>query len=243
MKKLIKNILFIILLIVLAIVTILLGSGYNLYSKKIKEQSIDSKIKEIQEKPNYTKLDDISETYKNAVVAVEDHRFYIHKGIDIIGIGRAIVRNISQKELVEGGSTIAQQLAKNTYFPKNKKMDRKVAEIFMACKYEKELDKSMILELYANTSYFGNGYYDIGSASKGYFDKNPSELNDYEATMLAGVPNAPSVYAPTVNFELASQRQEQVLDKMVKYNYISNSKRDEIISQKEKYQNYFNSKR
>ena len=242
MKKIILRLIIIALLCLIAVATVFLGAGYSMYSKAIKAESIDDKIADIRSNANYTKIDDVSKMYKNAVVAVEDHRFYQHGGIDLWAIMRAIARNIKYSELLEGGSTITQQLAKNTYFTQSKKMTRKVAEGFMAIKYEKNLSKNEILELYINTSYFGNGYYNIKEASLGYFGKLPSELNDYEATMLARVPNAPSVYAPTVNFKLASERQVQVLNKMVKYNYITEEERKEILSQTDYYEDYFNKK-
>lgn len=242
MRKIILRLIIIILLCAIALAVVFLGAGYSMYSKAIKNESIDDKISEIKSNVNYTKIDDVSEMYKNAVVAVEDHRFYSHCGIDIWAIMRAMARNVKYKELLEGGSTITQQLAKNTYFTQNKEITRKVAEGFMALSYEKKLEKDEILELYINTSYFGDGYYDIKEASLGYFGKLPNEVNDYEATMLAGVPNAPSVYAPTVNFKLASERQTQVLNKMVEYGYITDEKKNEILSMTEKYREYFKNK-
>ena len=242
MKKVIISIIVILILICIAILSLLIGTGYNMYSEALEEQSIQDKVNSIKSSDSYTSINEMTDTYKNAVIAVEDHRFYKHNGVDPISIIRAIGRNVINAELLEGGSTITQQLAKNTYFTQNKEITRKIAEIFMAFKYEKECDKDTILELYVNTSYFGDGYYDIASASRGYFDKLPSELNDYEATMLAGVPNAPSVYAPTVNFELASQRQRQVLEKMVEYDYIDEQKKDEILAQTEEYREYFQNK-
>lgn len=242
MKKFILHLIILVVILVLGGLVFLGVTGYDAYMKAIKETSISDKINEIQAEKNYTKIDDVSEMYKNAVIAVEDHRFYEHGGIDIIATMRAMVRNIKSKELLEGGSTITQQLAKNTYFTQSKSFVRKVSEAFMALKYEKECDKDTIFELYINTSYFGDGYYNVKEASLGYFNKLPSELNDYEATLLAGVPNAPSIYAPTVNFELASQRQNQVLDKMVKYKYITEEKKKEIQSQKEQYKKYFEEK-
>lgn len=243
MKKFILHLIILVVILVLGGLVFLGVTGYDAYMKAIKETSISDKINEIQTEKNYTKIDDVSEMYKNAVIAVEDHRFYEHGGIDIIATMRAMVRNIKSKELLEGGSTITQQLAKNTYFTQSKSFVRKVSEAFMALKYEKECDKDTIFELYINTSYFGDGYYNVKEASLGYFNKLPSELNDYEATLLAGVPNAPSIYAPTVNFELASQRQNQVLDKMVKYKYITEEKKKEIQSQKEQYKKYFEEKK
>ena len=239
MKKIILRLIIIALLCLIAVAIVFLGAGYSMYSKAIKAESMDDKIADIRSNVNYTKIDDVSKMYKNAVVAVEDHRFYSHCGIDVWAIMRAMARNVKYKELLEGGSTITQQLAKNTYFTQSKELTRKVAEGFMAISYEKKLEKDEILELYINTSYFGNGYYDIKEASLGYFGKLPNEINDYEATMLAGVPNAPSVYAPTVNFKLASERQMQVLNKMVEYGYITDDKKNEILSMTEQYREYF----
>lgn len=110
----------------------------------------------------------------------------------------------------------------------------------MAKKMEKELGKDEILELYINTCYYGDGYYTLKEASQGYFKKLPKDLNDYEATMLVGIPNAPSVYSPTVNFELASQRQNIVLTKMIEYGYITEGEKEEILSNRDTYKVYFN---
>lgn len=242
MKKIILKLVLLIFLVIITISSLFIGIGYNMYSKAIKDMSINDKIIEIKKNENYTKIDEMPQMYKDAVIAVEDHRFYTHKGVDFISISRAIYRNIVSGHLVEGGSTITQQLAKNTYFTQSKQFTRKIAEIFMCKKYEKECSKDLILELYVNTSYFGGGYYNLKEASKGYFNKLPEELNDYEAIMLAGVPNAPSVYAPTVNFNLASQRQRQVLDKMVEYKYITEKDKENILSKTDEYREYFKNK-
>ena len=227
--KIIKKLIIIIIVIALIAVGIVGGrfvyEAHEMYKKKLEETPIEEKINEIRSKENYTKLEEIPQIYKDAVLAVEDHRFYEHGAIDIISIGRAVYKDITTMSLAEGGSTITQQLAKNTYFTQEKKMSRKISEIFMAREYEKELTKDEILELYINTCYFGNGYYSIKEAAKGYFNKEVREMTDYECIMLAGIPNAPSVYAPTKNPELAKQRQKQVADAMVAHGYI---KQDEI---------------
>ena len=233
LRKLIK--LFFKLIIIFIIFLILIASpviykGYNMYKIAINEKSIQEKTSEIMQKDTYAKIEELPKTYIDAVIAVEDHRFYQHFGIDIISISRAIYNDIRYKELKEGGSTITQQLAKNIYFSQERTAERKIAEVFMASKIERELDKNRILELYVNTSYFGDGYYTIKEASNGYFNKNPMEMNDYEATLIAGIPNAPSVYAPTRNLNLAEQRQKQVLEKMKKYGYIDDEKYNEIIN-------------
>ncbi len=169
---------------------------------------------------NYTSLDELPQTYIDAVLAVEDKRFYEHPGIDPIAIGRALLNDIRAGEYVEGGSTITQQLAKNQYFTQEKRLVRKVAEMFMAFKIEAELDKDKILELYVNSIYFGNGYQCVGDACRAYFGKEPSEMTFDECTLLAGIPNAPSNYNPMASEELAHQRQQQVLEKMKKAGYL-----------------------
>ena len=159
------------------------------------------------------------DTDLDAVVAVEDHRFWKHHGFDIIAIGRAVKNNVVAGSLQEGGSTITQQLAKNMYFSLDKTFTRKVAETFMAMKMEREYTKDEILEIYVNTIYFGDGYYGIRQASEGYYGKEPAQLSDDECIMLAGLPNAPSVYSPSVNPELAAERQQYVAEQMEKYGY------------------------
>ena len=144
---------------------------------------------------------------------------------------RAIYSNIKAKELREGGSTITQQLAKNIYFTQEKSALRKIAEIFMAYDLEKNLNKDTILELYLNTSYFGDGYYCVAEASRGYYKKEPKDMNRNEASMLAGIPNAPSAYCPTKHLDLAKKRQNQVLDKMVRYEFITAKEKEEILNE------------
>ena len=174
----------------------------------------------MQADPSYTPLADLPEIYLDAVVAVEDHRFEQHCGVDIIAIARAAWNNIKSWSLREGGSTITQQLAKNLYFTQERSFIRKAAEVFMAFRLEQTYSKDEILELYVNSIYFGDGYYCVRDASAGYFGKEPADMADDEATLLAGIPNAPSVYSLTANPDLAAQRQQYVLQQMVKYGYL-----------------------
>lgn len=227
--KVIKRIIIFIILVVVFAGAILTYKGYTIYKQALDEISVVDKVAEIKAQKNYTTIDEMPKFYLNAVVAVEDHRFYNHGAIDPIGIARAIWTNVKSMELKEGGSSITQQLAKNIYFNQSKTALRKIAEIFMAFEIEKNCDKDTILELYVNTSYFGDGYYCVKNASNGYFGKDPIDMNEYECSMLAGIPNAPSVYAPTKNPDLASQRQRQVLDKMVKYEYITEDEKNKIL--------------
>ena len=228
MKKFIKSIILTILSVVIAVGAIVGGIGYMDYKDAIEETPLNEKVAEIQEDENYTTIEEMPKIYKDAVIAVEDKRFYTHKGIDPISLGRAIVNDIKAMSFVEGGSTITQQLAKNAYFTQDKELTRKVAEAFMAIEIEKNYEKDEILELYLNTSYFGDGCYTVKEASRHYFDKEPAAMTDYEATLLAGVPNAPSVYAPTKNLDLAHQRQRQVLNKMVDSGYLTEEQAEQI---------------
>lgn len=230
MKKF-KKILLLLILIILSIFAIYIGQGYKMYKNALDDKPLEEMVQEIRSQKSYTKISNIPDIYKDAVIAVEDHRFYNHKGIDIIAIGRALLNDIRARELVEGGSTITQQLAKNMYFTQDKTLTRKIAEVFMAKKIESNYNKEEILELYVNYIYYGSGYYDIKSASLGYFDKEPQDLTEGESIMLAGIPNAPSVYNPKVSPRLARERQKQVIDKMIKYGKLSEGKADEILSE------------
>lgn len=229
--KILKKVLFVAILIVISISCIIIQSGYNMYKEALKEMPLDKKVASIRAKENYTKIDEVPNMYKNAVISVEDHRFYKHSGIDVIAINRALFNDIKAMDFVEGGSTLTQQLSKNIYFTQEKKITRKIAEIFMAFKIEKAYNKDEILELYLNTSYFGDGYYTVKEASKGYFNKEPNEMTDYESILLAGIPNAPSIYSLTKNPELAKQRQKQVIDKMIEYGYLTQNEANEILTQ------------
>ncbi len=226
--KLFRKILIILLVLIILAGTICFIIGYSTYSKALEEKPLITRIQEIESSDNFVPFSELPKNYLNAVVAVEDHRFYEHGPIDLIAIGRAIWVNISNGELREGGSTITQQLAKNVVLSQEETASRKLGEIVAAFDIEKNYSKDEILALYVNTCYFGEGYYGIYEASMGYYNKEPKDLNLDEATMLAGVPNAPSVYAPTVNPDLARKRQEHVLEKMVEYGYITQEEANSI---------------
>ena len=228
--KIFRKILLLIIIIILAITTIGFIIGFSYYSKALKEKPLVSRVEEITNKENFVTFDNLPENYINAVIAVEDHRYYDHGPIDLIGIARAIFVNVKNKELQEGGSTITQQVAKNIVFSQEESLQRKLGEFFAAHDLEKNYSKNEIFAIYANIAYFGDGYYGIYEASKGYYNKDPKDLNLDESSMLAGVPNAPSVYAPTVNLELAKKRQAHVLNRMVEYGYISQEDANTIIN-------------
>ena len=227
--KVIKRIIIVIILIILLAGAMLTYQGYTMYKQALDKISVKEKVAELQSQKNYTKFEDLPKFYLDAVVAVEDRRFYEHGALDYVGIARAIWTNIKSFELREGGSSITQQVAKNVYFTQEKTALRKIAEVFMAFEIERNCDKNTILEMYVNTSYFGSGYDGIKEAANGYYDKEPIDMNKYECSMMAGVPNAPSVYAPTKNPDLASQRQRQVLERMVRYGYITKEEMKQIL--------------
>ena len=214
--KYIKRIFIFILIIAILLVSFVTYKGYKLYDEAISKISVEDKVNEIRNNKNYVTLSNVSKDFTNAIVAIEDHRFYKHSGFDFISFCRAILSNIKQGEVGQGGSTISQQLARNMYFTQEKNYSRKIAELFVVYNLEQNYSKDDILELYINTIYFGDGYDGIKEACNGYLNKEPNELNLYEASLLAGIPNAPSVYALTNHPDLAEQRRQHVLDAMVR---------------------------
>ncbi len=230
MKKWILRIIAAIMVVCLLIGSFFIVKGFTMFQTALTECSLTDKVQSIRAQENYTPLEELPKMYLDAVVAVEDHRYYNHGPIDIISIGRAMWVNLTSLSLVEGGSSITQQLAKNIYFTQEKKLERKIAETFMAIVLENQYEKDEILELYVNTIYFGSGYYGVYDASQGYLGKAPSEMTDYESTLLAGLPNAPSVYSPYVNPDLSGQRQQQVLARMVDCSYITEEEAQAITA-------------
>ncbi len=158
---------------------------------------------------------------QQAVIAVEDAGFYQHRGISLRGIARAMWRNLLAGELIEGGSTITQQLARTLFLSQERALSRKIAEILLALEIERRLTKEEILERYLNQVYFGQGAYGVEMAARIYFGKSVGQLTLAESAMLAGLIRAPSLYSPYENFQLAKRRQIIVLDRMVESGYIT----------------------
>lgn len=168
-----------------------------------KEQRIDVPIEEMS--PNLIK----------AVISVEDQRFYEHSGIDAIRVAAAVLKNIEEGRRAEGGSTITQQLARQSFLTRDKTFRRKLKEVILAAHIEGSFPKERILELYLNKVYFGDGLYGVEAAARGYFGKSAKDLDVDEAALLAGLIQSPSSYAPTVNLERAVARRAVVLQTMV----------------------------
>ncbi|MGA1846646.1 penicillin-binding protein 1A [Deferribacter abyssi] len=163
----------------------------------------------------------VPEYLKNAVIAVEDSRFYEHGGVDFLGIVRAFIKNIRAGRIVEGGSTLTQQLVKVLYLTPERKLKRKVKEAILAYKLDNYLTKDKILEMYLNQVYFGRGAYGVEAAARVYFNKHVNELNIDEAALIAGLPKAPGLYAPHINPDKALKRRNHVLYRMFEEGYIN----------------------
>ena len=166
---------------------------------------------------------DIAPIMKQAIVSIEDKRFYEHNGVDLHAIGRALLADIEHKSVVQGGSTITQQFIKNAYVADNRSIARKLKEAALAWQLEQRHrdDKDWILTAYLNTIYFGNGAYGIGQAAETYFQKPASKLTLPEAALLAGIPRDPSLFDPVTNPKAAKERRRVVLDQMLQQRIIA----------------------
>ena len=164
---------------------------------------------------------------EQAFIAAEDRRFYQHNGIDPVGIGRALVRNISKRSVEEGASTITQQLARTVFLSQDRTLVRKLKEAALAGKLERQLSKAQILTEYLNVVYLGSSAYGVADAAWVYFSKTPDQLNLPEAALIAGLPPAPSVYSPLVNPDLALERRAVVLRRMQEAGFISSSEQQQ----------------
>lgn len=196
------------------------GDAAQAWERIYRVFALKSAVQAKVDKQSYTRLQDIPLVMQQAIIAVEDNRFYNHSGVDIEGILRATLVNIQTGQLQEGASTITQQLVKNLFLSQERTWGRKAEEVVLAIDMEQRYTKEEILELYLNTIYFGSGAKGITSAAKIYFGKTPANLNLAESAMLAGLPNAPSALSPYVDFTAARQRQAVVLTAMVRYGYI-----------------------
>jgi penicillin-binding protein 1A len=239
------------LIVIIAVLSILLGisaGGYVAYSmgipsiEEIKQYKPsggtkifaddDVLIGELKaEKGIFVPLNKIPAFMIHAVVAVEDARFWKHKGIDSLAIARAFIKDIIHVELKEGGSTITQQLAKVVFLTPEKTLQRKIREAALAIKIEKNLDKNEILELYLNKIYFGHGAYGVEMASQVYFAKPVQQLSLAEAALIAGLIKAPSLYSPFNDLGRARERQQIVLSRMVEEGYLKMSEKENALKQ------------
>lgn len=238
MKKLFKFFCFLFIIFVITII------GCFLYVKLSPKVTINSANnislydinKTIYFKGNESKewvdLDEISDYLINSTIYTEDKNFYKHFGFDFLRIGKAILTNITSHSTNQGASTITQQYAKNLFLDFDKTWKRKWDEMWYTMRIEANYSKDEILEGYLNTINYGHGKYGIENASKFYFNKSSKDLDLAEASMLSGIPKAPSIYSPIINFENAKKRQLVVLNALVSNGIISSSEKDEAYSEK-----------
>ena len=207
-------------------------SGYT-YSPKLKTQILtddNQLVGEVyDENRTLVSIDDMPDDLVNAVVAVEDRRFYQHHGFDIKGILRAIVVNLKGDGIHEGASTLTQQVVRRLFLSDEITYTRKIKEILLAVKFEQEFTKEEILEIYLNDVFMGQGTYGVEEASKRFFGKHVQDLTLEECALLAGIPQAPTVYNPTTDsgYEQSKIRKEEVLDSMVESGYITEEQCEE----------------
>lgn len=231
--KLLSSVLSLLLIATLAAGSFFAIKGHRMYTDAIASCPPETMIEKIRNQEDFIPYESLPALYVDAVVAVEDKRFWEHHGIDCLATARALWNDLRARSFIQGGSTITQQLAKNLYFTQEKKLERKIAELFVALRIEDHYTKEEIFELYANTIYFGSGYYGIYDAAMGYYGKPPSELSDAQVIMLAGLPNAPSAYSLDQNPQLAKQRMKQVLDRMVSCSILSQEEADLLFEKNE----------
>jgi penicillin-binding protein 1A len=185
-----------------------------------------------EERRNVVRFKDIPDVMKKAVLAIEDDRFYEHGGVDYLGIVRAAVHNLIGGGAKQGASTITQQVARNFFLSSEQTIKRKVYEVLLAWKIEKNLTKDQILEVYMNQIYLGQRAYGFSSAAQIYFGKELKDITIAEAAMLAGLPKAPSAYNPVVNPKRATVRQQYILQRMKQLRYITEAQYEEAKAEK-----------
>lgn len=181
------------------------------------KESLEAKV----DRKQFVSSKDIPDMMKKAIVATEDRRFYDHGALDLVSVTRALVTNYMAGQTLEGGSTIAQQTVKNIFLSHDRTLSRKIEELALAVRLEKNYTKDEILELYLNTIYFGHGAYGIKDAARIYFGKDVKDLDVSQCAMLAGLPQAPSVYDPITHPEEGIRRMAVVLTLMAQQEYIS----------------------
>lgn len=223
MKQLKRLLAFVFLLTLLWILFILIFSTLYPVATKVEQAA---KIEVSERQSPYLRINQIPDLFAQAVIQTEDSRFYSHVGIDVIGIVRSAWTDVKAEQIREGGSTLTQQLIRNTIISPERTFVRKIKEMILAIALERFMSKDHIIELYLNVVYFGHGAYGAEQAANVYFGKSLAELSLPEWSLLAGLPNAPSAYDPYEAMELAKQRRRDVLVNLVSSHYITQSEAD-----------------
>ena len=232
MKKKITRLFGILILVALTALVTLFGQGYIRYKRELEALPLEAAVSAYSKDPDYVPFDQIDEDFVNAVIAVEDKRYFKRSGYDLIALCRALYHNFLAGGMVEGGSTISEQIAKNLYMDGYVNgLEEKTAEIFIMLELEKVFSKEELFALYANMNYYGDGYWGIRAAAEGYFGADPSDLSLGQASMLAGIPNAPAIYQLSTGYEGARSRQEWVLLTMCNNGYISEAEAQKAFAE------------
>jgi len=209
-------------------------NGINKYNPPVVTEVYDSRGNVLAhwyiEKRWFVPIEKIPENLKKAVLAAEDARFYEHKGIDFIGVLRAILKNVEAGEMVQGASTITQQVTRALLLNSEKSLTRKIKEAILAWQIDALLTKDEILTIYLNQIYFGQNAYGVEAAARAYFGKHVTDLNLSECAFIAGLPQAPSRYNPQKNRELAMNRHAHVVKRMLAEGFISSNDAEEALS-------------
>ena len=180
---------------------------------------------------NYLTYSQIPDLFKQAIVSIEDKSYYKHNGVDYKAIVRAARELVLRRQITQGGSTITMQLARGIFLNNGRTWERKIEEIFIAWALEKKYDKDQILEFYLNNIYFMNGYYGVASASEGYFNKSPDQLDLSQVAYLCAIPNSPTYYDPLVYPEHTIERRNLILSNMLEDGVISQGEYDQAASE------------
>ena len=230
-KKLLRIFLFLLLILAVVLVT-LFGQGYFRYERETSAVLLSKAVEAYTEKEDYVSFDQIDEDFVQAVISVEDKRFFERKGYDLIALCRALYHNFLAKGFIEGGSTISEQIAKNLYLGGFiNGLEEKTAGIFLMMALERKYSKEELFALYANMNYYGDGYWGIGEAAEGYYGCSADDLSPGQAAILAGIPNAPAIYQLSDGYEQAKERQAWVLQTMVNNGYMTEAEAEEALSE------------
>ncbi|MBR4462927.1 MAG: transglycosylase domain-containing protein [Erysipelotrichaceae bacterium] len=232
MKKKLTSVAVVLFLCLLTAIATLFWQGYVRCKRELQAKPLEAAVTAYTGDRDYVAYEDIDEDFVNAVISVEDKRFFRRNGYDFIALCRALYHNFLAKGMVEGGSTISEQIAKNLYFGGYVNgLEEKMGEIFVLFELEKTYSKEELFALYVNMNYYGDSYWGIKAAADGYYDVSCSDLTLAQAAILAGLPNAPSVYQLSTGYELAKQRQEWVLQTMCNNGYITEKEAAEALKE------------
>ena len=230
MTKKLTRIIGILSLCVLTALVTLLGQGYVRYQREVRALPLEEAVDAYTDDPDYVSFEQIDEDFVHAVISVEDKRFFKRKGYDLIALCRALYHNFLAGDMIEGGSTITEQIAKNLYMDGYVSgLEEKTAEIFILYALEKNFSKEELFALYVNMNYYGDGYWGIKEAAEGYYGCQPDDLDLDKAAILAGIPNAPAIYQLSTGYKKAKERQAWVLQTMVNNRYITEEEKTEAL--------------